>query len=198
MPINPFAKKTTPPDPADISGTEALRQNLQMKARKRPLTLYARDLNETLATTSRRNASLDIGRRLAGDGATDALAASIAKSLLGNLPDTPGATVSETDLADFIAAKVDLPAVVKNALASQLYGGKVVFDEATDKLISIAPPALKITIPMPKYVNPDPAIAQAQAALAAAVAVPPVRTAPMPTGKGNQEPASLTRRPGFA
>jgi hypothetical protein len=98
---------------------------------------------------------------------------------------------------NFLAGKSDLPAVVKTALAGLLFSGPLEFDAERDLLVDVpvipSQPYWNV-LPEP-YVNPNAEIAATQAAYSAAVkaAMPPVRTAPMPTA-----PPSSLRRPGFA
>jgi hypothetical protein len=139
---------------------------------------------------------------MAGEGATDAALDGIAKGVRGNLPESGGRELGLTAdrLEDLMNGKSDLSATAKNALATMIFAGPVAFDETSDRLVDVPLPSKPFGHVMPApYVNPNAEIAAAQAALYSAMkaASPPVRTAPMPLGRGNQESGSL-KRPGFA
>jgi hypothetical protein len=196
MSINPFAR--TAPTP-EVGGTDRLRTMLKARSRKWSLATVARDINDNIADAHKRAAARDIASRMGGGSD---VTAGIVRNLVNNMPESVGreAGLTADRLEDFMNGKADLSATAKTALAGMVFTGNVRYDETSDRLVDVPLPSKPFGhIRAVPYVNPDPAIAAAQAALADAIkaASPPVRTAPMPTGKGNQEPGSL-RRPGFA
>jgi hypothetical protein len=168
--MNIFGKmEIAPVAPEPISGTETLRRHLQVRARGRSLGQIAGDLNDS--EKANRETAASMARRMAGDDASPAAVAAIAKRLA---IDFSGEANKVRDVSDALLQAFvdggDLPAVIKARLAEYLHGGHTTYDGETDRLVSVYtdPPRAITGIP-PQWVHPDPAIAAIQAEYKAAL-----------------------------
>ncbi|MBR1290135.1 hypothetical protein [Bradyrhizobium ottawaense] len=190
--------KKMPAEPGSITGTAALRRLLESRSRRRALGSIANDINDSIAAASKSAASVDMARRLAGDAGDSNATTALARKLADMVGDTRAVVVTAAMLEDFLKGD-DLPALIKAELAVLLYpAGSVGFDAEQDKLTDNAPlPKLMYTAVPPGFVNPNPAIRQAQEALRAAQATanPP---RPMMPPTGATKPGRIPARAGFA
>ncbi|MDI2076502.1 hypothetical protein ABIF68_010394 [Bradyrhizobium japonicum] len=190
-------KKTEAP-PLRVTGTAALRRLLESRSRRRALGSIANDINDSIAAASKSAASVDMARRLAGDASDSNATTALARKLADMVGDTRAVVVTGAMLEDFLKGD-DLPALIKAELAALFYpAGSVGFDAEQDKLTDNAPPPkLMYTAVPPGFVNPNPAIRQAQEALRAAqAAANPPR--PMMPNTGTTKSGRIPARAGFA
>jgi hypothetical protein len=163
-----FSRKE-PPAPEPISGTELLRRQLISRVRRRSLIAIAGDINDLATTEANRATAKSIANNMAA-GASPDVAASLARTLLGNMPSASAETkvISDSALQAFVDGG-DLSNAGKIWLVRYLDGDHKTFDAGRDEITLANPKEPATYTHAPQWRHPDPRIEQARAAYHAAV-----------------------------